>query len=212
MPSSPPDALLFISPDCPHCPAVLAALTALLKEGLLGRLEVVNLAAHPAAAAELGVKSVPWLRLGPFEAEGATSPGELRCWALGAEDEELVAQHIHDLLISGQRHRVENLLRREPRFCSAFPRLLRDPEASMAVRLGIGAVLEEFQGGAVARGIVAELGELARYGDPRSRADACYFLSLIGGPETPPLLRACLQDADPEVREIAAEALQENAE
>ncbi len=47
MPNSPPDALLLIAPGCGHCPAVLEGLTLLLKSGKLGRLEVVNILAHP---------------------------------------------------------------------------------------------------------------------------------------------------------------------
>ncbi|MBS4097490.1 MAG: HEAT repeat domain-containing protein [Sulfuricella sp.] len=211
MNTPPPDALLFISPACPHCPAMLASLAQLLKEGLLGKLEAINLAAHPEATAELGVKSVPWLRLGPFELEGAQTPAELRSLALGADDAGVMASYIHDLLISGRRARVEDLLRREPRHFGAFPRLLRDPATSMAVRIGIGAVLEEFQGSGLASGIIPALGEILRDAEPRTRADAAHFLSLIGGPEALAIFRAHLDDADPEVREIAAEALQESA-
>ena len=57
-----PDALLLISTHCPHCPAVLAALAELVKQGAIGRLEVVNLEQHPEVGQALGVRSVPWLR------------------------------------------------------------------------------------------------------------------------------------------------------
>ena len=42
-----PDALLLLSPGCAHCPSVLEGLSQLLKKGELGRLEVVNILAHP---------------------------------------------------------------------------------------------------------------------------------------------------------------------
>ena len=48
-----PGALLLIAPQCPHCPSVLESLTRLIKEGKIGRLEVVNLAEHPEMAEEL---------------------------------------------------------------------------------------------------------------------------------------------------------------
>ena len=79
----------------------------------------------------------------------------------------------------------------------------------MAVRLGIGAVLEELSGSGLAETMIADLGALARNGDALTRADACHFLSLIGGQQVAPWLRACLDDEDKEVREIAAEALEE---
>jgi HEAT repeat protein len=53
------------------------------------------------------------------------------------------------------------------------------------------------------------LGALTGNGDVLIRADACHFLSLIGGQLVAPLLRACLDDEDREVREIAREALEE---
>ncbi|MGB5200334.1 MAG: hypothetical protein WBR56_10600, partial [Sedimenticolaceae bacterium] len=49
-----PDAELLIAPGCAHCAAVLAALTALVKRGDLGRLNVVQLGAHPEAVAAVG--------------------------------------------------------------------------------------------------------------------------------------------------------------
>ena len=49
-----PDALLLLAPGCPHCPAVLEGLGALVKDGALGTLEVVNIAVHPERAAATG--------------------------------------------------------------------------------------------------------------------------------------------------------------
>jgi thiol-disulfide isomerase/thioredoxin len=77
----PPDALLLIGSHCPHCQAVLDALTRLVKEGGLGRLTVINVSASPDAPEARGVRSVPWTRLGPFELSGALSAAELRDWA-----------------------------------------------------------------------------------------------------------------------------------
>lgn len=209
MNATPPDALLLLAPGCPHCPAVLEGLTRLLKEGAIGRLEAVNLAVHPGRAGELGVKSVPWLRLGIYQLEGAQTPAALRRYAEHGDDPDTLAHYFHDLLISGRRHQVEYLLRQNPAHFHALPRMLADPGASMAVRLGIGAVLEEFQGSDLAQVIVTDLGELTRHEDALTRADACHFLSLIGGTATLPWLRACLADGDAGVREIASEALEE---
>lgn len=203
----PPDALLFISPGCPHCPAVLEGLAQLLKEGVIGRLEAVNLAAHPDLAQEWDIKTVPWLRLGIYELEGRQSPAELRRWAEGATDPDTLAEYFRDLLISGRRRKVEKLLKHDPALFHALPRLLADPASSMAVRLGIAAVLEEFQDDGLASVIIDDLGALTRHADALTRADACHYLTLIGGAATIPYLRACLEDGDGQVREIAQEAL-----
>ena len=49
--ASVPDAELLIAPGCVHCPVVLDGLSALVKAGAIGRLEVVNIAQHPEIAA-----------------------------------------------------------------------------------------------------------------------------------------------------------------
>ncbi len=87
----PPDALLFLSSHCPHCPAVLAGLSELVKRGSIGRLEVINLEQHPEAPAALQVRTVPWLRLGPYILTGARTLGELETWARRCVGEEITS-------------------------------------------------------------------------------------------------------------------------
>ena len=53
---TPPDALLLIATGCPHCPTVLAGVGDLVKQGKIGRLEVVNIVTHPEVAQALGVR------------------------------------------------------------------------------------------------------------------------------------------------------------
>lgn len=208
---APPDALLLVSPSCPHCAAVLEGLAALVKEGVVGRLQVVNVAVHPEEASSRGARSVPWFGIGAFVFDGAMKTADLRRWAQRAGDGNGMGAYFLEMLRSGRRRHVEAVIRADSRHSLALVDLLRDPEASMAVRLGIGAVLEALQGSAGARPMVAELGALTRGRDVRLRADACHYLSLIGTPETIPFLEACRADEDAEVREIAAESLQEIA-
>ncbi len=208
-PTTPPDALLLVSTACPHCSSVLEGLAVLLKEGLIGRLEAVNVAVRAERAAELGVRSVPWLRLGPFELDGVLTPAELRQWAEQAGSEAGMAEYFLHLLKTGRRAKVEAMARQEPARLLALVRLLGDEENGMAVRLGIGAVLEEFQGSEIAKIMIPGLGGLTRHPDALTRADACHYLSLIGGDEIAPYLRACLDDEDAQVREVAQDALDE---
>ncbi|MDO8892774.1 MAG: HEAT repeat domain-containing protein [Sulfurimicrobium sp.] len=203
-----PDALLLLAPGCPHCPAVLEGLSGLVKEGAIGRLEAVNIAVHPERAAALGVRGVPWCRVGDFELEGVQTPGDLHRWAELSGTPRGMPEYFLHLLKHGRRDKVEAMARREPRRLLALVMLLAD-ESSMAVRLGIGAVLEEFQGDAIAEVMIPGLGELTRHADALTRADACHYLSLIGGERIVPYLKTCLADENAEVREIAAETLAE---
>jgi hypothetical protein len=209
MTRSVPDALLLLLPDCPHCPAMLEGLGKLLKEGEIGRLEAVNIAVHPDVATGLGVRSVPWMRVGEFELDGSLSLSELRRWAELAGTPPGMAAYFLHLLKNGRRAKVEEMARQEPQRLLALVDLLADPEASMAVRLGIGAVLEELQPDGTASLMVPGLGALTRHPDALVRADACHFLSLVGGDGIVPYLQACRDDTDDAVREVVAEILAE---
>jgi hypothetical protein len=204
-----PDALLLLTGGCPHCPAMHHALTGLLKEGVIGRLEAINVAVHTEVAEERGVQSVPWTKIGPYEIQGLISPAELRRYAQGVDDEAVFDAYVLDLLKSGKRARFEALVKQEPQRIHALARLMTNPESSMAIRLGIGAVLEEFQGTGLSEALVPELGALLGSDDALLRADACHFLTLIGGEVVRPFMQTCLNHADAEIREVAQEWLAE---
>jgi thiol-disulfide isomerase/thioredoxin len=206
-PPTVPDALLLVSPGCPHCDGALQSLGHLVKEGVLGRLEVVNVAVHAERAAALGTRSVPWIRIGELEFDEALPEGELRNWAARAASPDGLASYFLHMLKNGRRGKVETMLRADPRRARFLVNLLENSDTSMAVRLGIGAVLEELQGSGVTDSMIPGLGVLATRGDQLTRADACHFLALIGGPNILPYLQACLEDEDEEVRAIAQEAL-----
>jgi len=202
-----PDALLFISSHCPHCPAVLAGLSDLVKRGVIGRLEVVNSEIHPEAAAAQSVRSVPWLRLGPFELAGARSAGELETWAKRASEPQGMADAFHDLLKTGGLGQVLALVAAEPARLADLLSIVANPEASINVRLGAGVVFEDYAGTPALQALIPALGELSAHMDARVRADACHYLGLSGGDAARPWLEARLEDADADVREIAREGL-----
>ena len=204
-----PDALLLITPGCPHCPKVLEGLATLVKEGTVGRLEVVNVASHPETAAELGVRSAPWTRIGPFELAGAQTAEDLRYWAEQAGSEEGWTAYARELLGNGQLDKAERLAKEQPGFVPALLPLVEDTEAPMQVRVGVGAVLEGLAGSDTLRELRPRLEELADHADHRIRADACHLLGLTGDPAAAETLRARLEDDNAEVREIAGEALEE---
>lgn len=86
--------------------------------------------------------------------------------------------------------------------------LLDDAEAKINVRLGIGVIMEEYEGEPLLQQQVPLLGELTRHPDARVRADACHYLALSGAGGARQFVAPLLQDASPEVREVARESLQ----
>jgi thiol-disulfide isomerase/thioredoxin len=203
-----PDALLLISTHCPHCPAMLSALADLVKQGVIGRLEAVNLEQHPEMGQALGVRSVPWARIGRIELAGVHGKAELAEWAAKADSDAGLADWFHLLLKEGQLPKVQATIDDDPGLLAAVLPIVGNVDASLNVRLGAGVLLEEFSGSDTLRALLPRLGELSQHADARVRADACHYLGLTGDAAARPWLEARIADADADVREIAAESLE----
>ena len=202
-----PHALLLTAPGCPHCPGVKAALEKLRKEGLIAELEVVSITERPERAAELGVRSVPWLRLGDFILTGAQTPQQLRQWAERAAEPAGMRGYLGHLLQGGELAEAERLLAAQPQHLPALLSLLEEPQSPIQVRLGVSAILEGYEGSEPLRGLLAPLIALSRHPDHRLRSDACHLLGLTHDVGAREALQRCSEDQHPEVREIATEAL-----
>jgi glutaredoxin len=201
-------ALLFTAPGCPHCPGVKAALQKLQQEGLLSELEVHDIRQEPDRATELGIRSVPWLRLGDFILSGAQTPQQLRQWTERAADPAGMSGYLGHLLKGGELSEAEQLLNTQPQHLPALLVLLEDEESPIQVRLGVSAILEGFEDSQPLRELLPQLIALSDHPDHRLRSDACHFLGLSHDAAARPALQRCTADDHAEVREIASEALQ----
>lgn len=207
MPSMPPDALLFITPGCPHCPAVLQGVSDLVKQGAIGKLTVINVAAHPELAAQQGVRAAPWLRLGPFILTGAQTLAQLQQWTQWASDEQGLLHYLEHLFKEGDLKGAEAFIAAQPQRLALLLDTLANPEEAITVRLGANALLEGYAGRSELQALIPQLAELSQHRDHRIRADACHLLGLTASAEARTILKTCLNDESAEVREIAADAL-----
>jgi hypothetical protein len=187
---------------------MLEGLGALVKEGRLARLEVVNIAVEPAVAQDLGVRSVPWARIGDFHLPGLHTQGELRHWTEMAGTEDGMTAYLADLLATARRQEVLERVRGDPALLLRLVDLLGNPDTALSVRIGIMATLEEFQGSGQLETLVEPLTPHACHVDARVRADACHALTLTGSARALPALQACIDDPDPEVRETAVDGIE----
>jgi len=203
-----PDALLLLTSTCPHCPAVLAGLGDLVKQGILGRLEVVNIGQRPEIAQQYGVRSVPWFRIGELEFEGMHTPAELRQWAERAGTVDGEAEYFHELLKAGQLDKVSRHVKRRHRALQSLLRLLGDPDTELTARIGVNAVFEGLEGDPMLAETSAPLEALLTHQDAHVRGDAAHLLSHTHRPEARPLLARLLDDDNADVREIAKEGLE----
>jgi len=207
MPANTPDALLFITPGCPYCPVVLQGLSDLVKQAAIGKLTVVNVAAHPELAAEYGVRAAPWLRLGPFTLTGAHTPAELRQWTEWSSGEEGITHYVEHLLKEGKFKQAGIFIAEDTQRLKPLLSIVANPEKSIEVRVGVDALLESYGNTPALQSLLPQLAELTRHKDHRVRADACNLLGLSGSEAARPYLETCTHDISDEVREIAAESL-----
>ena len=208
MPATVPDALLFITTGCPHCPVVLQGLSDLVKQAAIGKLTVVNVATHPELVAEYGVRAAPWLRLGPFTLTGAHSIAELRQWAEWSSSEEGIAHYVEHLLKEGGFKQAGVFIAEDTQRLKPLLAIVADPEKNIEVRVGVDALLESYSNTPALQSLLPQLAELTRHTDHRVRADACHLLGLSRSAAARPYLEVCMKDSSEEVREIASESLQ----
>jgi thiol-disulfide isomerase/thioredoxin len=204
-----PEALMLLGTHCPHCPSVLSSLAELVKQGVLSKLEVVNLEQRPDVAQQLGVRSVPWVRIGPFELTGLRSLTELRQWAQTSASHQGIRDYIEAMLAEGEVERVLAMIASDTGVMERVIELLDDADAKINVRLGIGAIIEEHEGKPLLHDYIPQLGKLTQHTDPRVRGDACHYLALSHSSSAKVFIRPLLQDESADVREVAEESLHE---
>lgn len=209
MPSpSKPAAELFIATGCAHCPAVLTALSELLKKGQLSALHITNIAVDNQRADALGIRSVPWLRLGKLVLPGVYTPSELQHWAQRANSVAGMAEYIESMLNNGELNPVQQALQLEPESVAALMPLLANEDTAMQVRIGIDAILEQLSATPVLNTLIPELTQLAQEDNPRVQIDALHYLALTANPRVESVLRQQLASTTTIVQQAAEEALQ----
>lgn len=199
--------LLLIGPGCPHCASLLEVLSKLVKQGEIAQLEIINVAQSPEVAQEFGVRSVPWLRIGEFEFDGARTEGEIHNWLKAIRSENSVGVYFQYLLTEGKLQKVIDMVKTTPGYLQALITLAKDSEQGMKVQLGVSAVFEDLEGSEILQSAVEDFGDFITNADSKIRADGAHFLSLTHSQNARPYLELLSNDESADVKEIAQEAL-----
>lgn len=203
-----PEALMLLGSRCPYCPSVLEGLSQLVKKGEISQLTIINLEQNPEIARKLGVRSVPWVRIGPFELEGQQTPAELASWAKRAASNEGIREYLSELLNTGGIVKAEALILDNPGYFSFLLELFADDATSLNIRVGIGALMEMLAEKDFLQSHIEDLGELTQHDNAQVRIDACHYLSLTRNRSALPFIEQLLSDEDATVREVAKESLE----
>ena len=204
-----PSALLLIASSCPHCPSVLQSLSELVKEAKLASLEIVNIVAAPERAKELNVRSVPWVKLGEFELVGMKSKTELEQWISKANNPEDMRDYFEELMTSGEIAKVQEMVEQNPQHIQSLLDIMSSDQSGLSARVGVGAVFEHISGSDALVNAIDTLGTYCQNPNARIRNDACYYLGLSLHQNAKKYIQPLLDDKDPDVRECAADALEE---
>ena len=206
--TSTPSATILITPQCPYCPAVISGLITLLKAGDIGKLEIINIVEHPEIARQKGVRSVPWTQINALELSGALTGKELKKWVAIAREQQR-SDYLSHLLETDRLPQAIEHIKSDPQQLPGLLTLLNDLDTPMAVRIGIGAVLEELEQTQFISAVVEPLLAMLASEHQQIRADAAHYLSLTADKKAIPALETLLHDPAAEVREIAAESIEE---
>ena len=207
--SQPPDALLLTAQGCSYCAGMKTILNKLYGEGLLKRFEEVDVAEHPEIAARYGVRSVPWLALGPFHLQGMHSETDIRTWLKRLDTDDATQEYYRQLLLDGDLDQVMAMMGNDPAGLFDLLALAAAPDLDLKLRLGISAVFEAFEGKPELQALSCEFIKLASHDQASVRADAAHYLSLTHDRAVVAVLRTLAADPDREVREVAEDALAE---
>jgi HEAT repeat protein len=179
----------------------------MVKNGDIGRLEVVNISIYPAIAAEVGTRSVPWMRIGRYELSGNYTTGELRSWVEKAASGNTDSEYLRELLEQQQLDQAIEYIRSDASHLPQLLELMQDEEGSLSVKFGIGAIFEALEGSEALVQAIPDLGKLTGHEKANLRGDAAYYLGLSHDQSAKPWLQPLLQDTWQDVREIAGESL-----
>lgn len=200
---------MLMGSNCAYCGPMMQSLAELMKAGQLAELRIVNIEKKPELAAQLGVRSVPWLQIGPFELAGARPKQELQLWLHRAAGFEGINEYFEEILSEGNIDAANKLLQRHPEMLSNIIDIMADPEAKINVRLGVGVMIEDRAESDEFKLVIPRLIEYLSSDDARIRGDACHYLSLTKDSSYIAEIEKLLADESEEVREIAQESLDE---
>lgn len=202
-----PKVLMLMGTQCTYCGPMMQMLTDLMKSGQIAELRVVNIEDNPDLAQQYGVRSVPWLQVGPFELSGSRSKKELSLWIERASSFEGISDYLEEVLSEGKIESANKLIQRHPQALENVIDLMADPEAKINVRLGVGVIIEEMALSEEFKIVIPRLIEYLSNDDARIRGDACHYLSLTEDISYLPAIKKLLLDESEEVREIAQDSL-----
>ena len=201
------EVLMLVGTHCSFCGPMLKIVSEMVKQGDFATLRVVNIEQDQTLASELGVRSVPWLRIGPFELAGVRNKEEIKLWLDRANSEGGITAYLEEILAEGNVSTANKFVKRYPKALDNVIDLVMDAEGKINVRLGAGVIIEDMAESDAFKVVIPRLVDALSNKDARVRGDACHYLSLTKDTQYLPLIEPLLSDTSDEVKEIAQDSI-----
>ncbi|MBW2263259.1 MAG: thioredoxin family protein [Deltaproteobacteria bacterium] len=200
--------VVFIAPACPHCPrAVSSAIEVALANSAV-TVSVVDAQQFPELAERHAVRSVPLTLIdGELRLTGVVEAGELAEQLLERESGGYEARVLRSLLEGGLiEEAARKILTHEG--SAAFVSEWAASTTSSRMGLMLAAAEAMTLDATTLDGRVEALSRQLGSDDAALRGDTADMLGQIGHPSAEPRLLPLLEDSNPDVAEIAAEAIE----
>jgi len=201
------EVVLIIASNCTHCQQVLTAISELVKSADIGELKVINITSAPEKAQEYNIRSVPFIKIGPFELFGAHSKEELIQWINRLDNPNGMQDYLNELFSQGELEKAINLVQNDEEQLTTIINMTANNNTPLGSRIGISAIFEQLQGDIKLARHIPELADLTDSELSSVRIDAAHYLGLTENIKAIPWLEKLLSDSNHEVQETAEEAL-----
>jgi hypothetical protein len=205
----PAELLVFVGASCPHCPGAARSANRIALATPLVTVSIADVQLHPELAERFNVRAVPLTVLdGDLAVTGVVPPAELVDKILSRDDDSHAREVLLSLVEQGRFDEVAGHMRTAPG-ATHFSSLWKGSGTSL--RLGLMMAVEEALEAdrSALDGLVANMLPILHAEDAALRGDTADLLGKIGHRDAADALKPLLEDPNPDVAEIAAEALEE---
>ena len=200
---------VMISPACPHCPAIVGLVNQLALASTYLEATIIDVTLFADYGQKYGIRAVPTVVIDEQDQLAGTVSEDLLVDRLANSDpSSFHSDSFKKIIKEGDAERLAGMMVADGDLYSGSLELLADFDWS--VRMGMMVVLEEVaeRNPDLVRRAYPYILDLLEHEDDNQRGDTAYLLGLIGDASLMDRLEVLLNDANPQVVEVAFEAVQ----
>ena len=199
-----------MSPACPHCPTVVGLVNQLALASTYVEATIIDVTLFADHGQKYGIRAVPTVVIDRQDQLVGTISEDLLVDRLANSDpSSFHPDSFKKIIKEGDAERLAGMMVADGDLYSGSLELLADSDWS--VRMGMMVVLEGVaeRNPDLVRRAYPYILDLLEHEDDNQRGDTAYLLGLIGDASVMDRLEVLINDANPQVVEVAVEAVQQ---